>query len=149
MTPPSATIEKEPIKSGVRLRSRPRRRRRRTDSNNDYDQASEFMKHFHSKHFHSNASRSLDAILEHPENKDGEGSPLFVRKQKVQKLHFPKAQSFSCLSCLAASSSFPDEANCQPPCLEEEDEEEWGFYFDDDPGRHLSNKVMKRRSLHL
>ena len=100
-----------------------RSRRRRVD---DYDQATQFLQHFHSV-----ASRSLDVIFEEEDNDDENSSRQ--RKNSLVK----KTQTFACLTSLSMIadahnthnlSCFPDESSDSS-----DDCDEWGYYDLDVP----------------
>eukprot|EP00339_Tiarina_fusa_P030383 CAMPEP_0117029692 /NCGR_PEP_ID=MMETSP0472-20121206/21480_1 /TAXON_ID=693140 ORGANISM="Tiarina fusus, Strain LIS" /NCGR_SAMPLE_ID=MMETSP0472 /ASSEMBLY_ACC=CAM_ASM_000603 /LENGTH=138 /DNA_ID=CAMNT_0004737531 /DNA_START=224 /DNA_END=640 /DNA_ORIENTATION=- len=102
---------------------RERRRRRRSDgAAEDFDQAVDFL-----QHFHGFASRSLDVIAEHSESGDDEY--LDHSFGSLCKTRIQKAATCACLTSLASGSDATHDA---PPMLATESDD-WGFYFEDMP----------------
>ena len=168
MTDPSRNTSNSSIRSRSGENRRRRNRRRRTANssgshNNDFDQACEFL-----HHFHTIASTSLDAIAEHSESSGDDyyehhlmdtspcrlASPSTTNTRRIRKA--TTCASLSSLEVAAvAAETFSDHS---PPALTDElshhhhpqqqqvdDDDEWGFYFEEMSSPESSMITPKRK----
>jgi hypothetical protein len=98
--PSASNVEEGPSR---RMRSSHRRRgRRRSDSDiYNFDQASQFL-----QHFHGFASQSLNVILEHSESgEDDDYFPNMCTLFRSKEKQLTKVSTCSCLTTLAVAAS--------------------------------------------